>query len=203
LLRLLTFVARWRKARSLRKRSLMDSVERTPKLITPEILAYCQEIGGTHPVFVRTTGTGKPFQCFSNAIFDVESNGGTITLGWKIWELQDVYLRAAFHTVSERGGKFFDTTPLPRKLGTHLFSPIPGATLPDSQADVPIPTSRNLCGHRLIDRAIECDRQAMELQRQGKENTVAHARLSAESRRCLNVYLARRLQKQRRKRSVK
>jgi len=90
-------------------------VSTTPKRITPEISAFCEEIApGEHPVyvFVQPEGDCSIRDCFWNVRRKIERDGGNTQHGWIIWEWPSVSLEAEFHAVwRSPEGAYTDITP--------------------------------------------------------------------------------------------
>ncbi len=70
--------------------------------------------------------SAEPNECFGAVTRQVEANGGSICYGWRIWEMQWVFIEAEFHAVWKNpDGKLKDITPAPQGITRILFLPDP------------------------------------------------------------------------------
>lgn len=102
----------------------------TPKEITPEISAFCDQIVlGGQPEFLAITPVpgAQVLDCFPVVEEHVRRNGGKSCYGWRIWEWPGVLLEAEFHVVwCDSSGVLHDISPPPaRGVSRLLFLPDP------------------------------------------------------------------------------
>jgi hypothetical protein len=121
---------------------------------------------------------------------DAAFHGGNVILGWTVWEVPDAYFVCEYHAVVERDGAYMDTTPQPCGASRILFSPVPGATIPEnasSSAWQPRSKLLNLSGSPLVDDYFA---YAMESNEHAAE-TVAWFRAQNQAAECLERFFAR------------
>lgn len=114
-----------------RKASMLGTT--TPDKITEAIIKLCAGIDPTQkPVFLTLQPDPKAIlsECFTNVREHVKAHGGTLQLGWIIWETPDILLEGMFHAVwSSAEGKLVDVTPQMDGERQILFLPDSGATI--------------------------------------------------------------------------
>jgi hypothetical protein len=75
----------------------------TPRKVSPEIRELCKDLGlgSAKPVFVniRTVQGAVALDCFNTVKRHVETEGGGVCYGWRIWEIPGVFIEAEFHAV--------------------------------------------------------------------------------------------------------
>lgn len=102
---------------------------RTPRTVTPEIIALCEEItGGCEPQYLDISSMpgAVPLDCFLNVERQVRRNGGRVCYGWLIWEMPWAFIEAEFHAVwRDPHGALVDITPRPTGITRVLFLPDP------------------------------------------------------------------------------
>jgi hypothetical protein len=107
--------------------------------MTAPIRALCKEINPTaKPVYVSVVLRESAIQneCFPNVLARVEQAGGSICLGWQIWEWENVFIEAEFHAVwLNNEGKFIDITPKDVPTRKILFLPDPKMTYEGKQVN--------------------------------------------------------------------
>ena len=86
----------------------------TPIEITPEIIALCESLHITPPVYVPVVSDphGVCGFCFPSVLDKIKDDGGSISFGWIVWERPKLLLSAEFHAVwVDQSGNFVDITP--------------------------------------------------------------------------------------------
>ena len=169
-------------------------IAKTPKKLTPEILDFVAELGGSQPVKITIQPYGVPGRCYANCQRVVADIGGNIVYGWTLWEYPGVYLTAEYHSVAERDGEYIDPTPQIDGTKEVLFVPVPGAEAPTESV---INKYKNLLHAKLIDRFIELQTANLRLHYQGKQGTVQFRKNDDEATLCLETILERQRQKKR------
>ena len=164
-------------------------VARTPRGITPEILAFCARLdAGAYPAYLPVTPA--PFaqvaKCYLNVIEACELVGGTPHLGWLIWEMPGVYLTAEHHAVVEREGHLFDVTPTLFGEARVLFLPIADA-LPE-EPTFTLNRYMPLVDHELVLRAVELMELNQSLCATGDFDSAQFRRNDEEGARKLDDY---------------
>lgn len=89
-------------------------LQTTPEVISEKILAFCNQVAGTVPVYVPVKPLGLPRQCYLNcAKFVKEHPRARIVYGWVIWESNLMLaLELEHHAVIQYpNGEYFDLTP--------------------------------------------------------------------------------------------
>ncbi len=96
----------------------------TPTQITPAILEFAKELGGT-PEYARYRPLpfAKPYLCFHNCDLARQLGLGTPVLGWGIWVTRNLWLTAEYHAVLKTESGLLDITPTPDSDGRVLFVP--------------------------------------------------------------------------------
>lgn len=103
----------------------------TPAKKTKEIKFFCKSIANTNPVQVpvRPHDTAIFGECFTNVITCVDRYGGSIEIGWTIWECPNVFLEAEFHACWRQPDNILvDVTPKPSGEKQIMFLPDPNVT---------------------------------------------------------------------------
>lgn len=85
-----------------------------PAAITLDLMQFCRRIADTAPVFVTSVplkGSGASF-CFENVERKIAKSGGSISYGWAIWHIPDLYYEAEHHAVwRNKLGNLIDVSP--------------------------------------------------------------------------------------------
>ena len=102
----------------------------TPKTIHEGVIRLCAKIGTTQtPVFIPAAKPESgflPLYCFENSQAKAENSGGTVVLGWTIWEYPCVMIEGEFHAVwRSPDGDLVDVTPRLDGEERILFVPDP------------------------------------------------------------------------------
>ncbi|HVU25768.1 MAG TPA: hypothetical protein VHE13_16680 [Opitutus sp.] len=100
----------------------------TPKTIHEGVIRLCAKIGATQaPVFIPAAKPESgflPLYCFENSQAKVETSGGSVVLGWTLWEFPRVMIEGEFHAVwRSPDGVLVDVTPRPDGEERILFVP--------------------------------------------------------------------------------
>lgn len=100
---------------------------RVPQRITDKhVLELCARVvPGGAPTFVRVHPDpgAIPAECFATVKHHTERSGGSVVLGWRIWELPGVLVYAEFHAVwrDDEGGQLLDVSARITKHSHVLF----------------------------------------------------------------------------------
>ena len=112
----------------------------TPIEISDAIIKFCSEIDPTQtPVFINPKPDPKasPSECFSNVRDQIKTHGGSMQLGWIIWETPDIMLEGMFHAIwSSPEGELVDVTPQMDGEPQILFLPDSAATIQNEEGDI-------------------------------------------------------------------
>ncbi len=99
--------------------------QRVPEAITPKVLELCTKIGSRfRPGFVSISAEPdcEPADCFANVSRKVNRDGGSIRVGWAIWEWPGVFIEGEHHAIYEPpAGSCIDITPSSRGITKRLF----------------------------------------------------------------------------------
>jgi len=99
----------------------------TPARVSPEIRTFCESlVNGSEAVYVEYVqhAHALPNECFDNVSHLVRERGGTMLLGWTIWEWESVLLEAEWHAVWEDQDRgLHDPTPKADGESRVLFLP--------------------------------------------------------------------------------
>ena len=100
--------------------------QRVPGAITPRVLELCEKIGSMfRPEFVDVSAElgCEMADCFANVGRKVNRDGGSIRVGWAIWEWPGVFIEAEHHAVYEppAGSPLIDITPGSGGITKRLF----------------------------------------------------------------------------------
>lgn len=111
----------------------------TPALPSEPITKLCADISTDQvPVYVdviRDTGAAIN-ECFQNVSRKVASDGGSMVIGWSIWETPGLFVEAEFHAVWQAPtGDLVDITPRPNLSNRILFLPQPAAVYSERQVN--------------------------------------------------------------------
>lgn len=77
-------------------------VTRTPLTIDVRVRTFCEQIRpSVEPQYVRIEpgSDDQPLDCFNNVRRRIEQAGGSIVLGWAIWEWPRVFVEAEHHAI--------------------------------------------------------------------------------------------------------
>jgi hypothetical protein len=111
----------------------------TPVKISEAVLKFCAELDNTQkPLFLRPQPHRKsiPNECFSNVREHISSNGGSMQLGWLVWETPGIMLEATLHGVwCSSDGALVDVTPQADGEPEIMFLPDSTATI-DANTEV-------------------------------------------------------------------
>jgi len=127
-------------------------------------------IGSTEePVYldVKPEPFAEVAECFSSVKEKVQRDGGSIQLGWQIWQIPDIMIEAEFHAVwKSPDGELIDITPKKYRIDRILF-------VPDSKVKYYGARRRNkrlnISGNRLVDDLIEiCEARYRLLNKGGR-----------------------------------
>jgi hypothetical protein len=104
----------------------------TPKEVTSDVSAFSAELAtGQTPLTVQVQADDDAVvgECFQNVRRRQHSHGGSMQLGWIIWECPKLFLEAEFHAVwADTNGALTDVTPKGDGESEILFLPDPTAT---------------------------------------------------------------------------
>lgn len=101
---------------------------RTPKRVDEQVIAFCKTLSPLAPVWVSVKPWKHAVQndCFLNVPKYVQQHGGTMQVGWMIWEKRTLWLEAEFHScLVAKDNKYIDITPKLDNDPTILFLPDP------------------------------------------------------------------------------
>jgi hypothetical protein len=111
----------------------------TPIVQTDFITKLCVEVSaGQVPVFVEVIPVAGAAinECFPNVDRKVQRDGGTMVLGWMIWESPGLFVEAEFHAIwQSEAGDLVDITPKSRPVDKILFLPQPDAVYSGRQVN--------------------------------------------------------------------
>lgn len=111
----------------------------TPIEISEDIVKFCAGIDPSQvPVFLTLQPNPKAIlsECFANVQEHIKENGGSIQLGWVIWETPGIMLEGMFHAVwRSPEGKLVDVTPQMDGERQLLFLPDSAATIHKESGD--------------------------------------------------------------------
>lgn len=85
-----------------------------PGSLTPALLQFCASIAIAEPRFIPSVPLkrGLTSFCFENATQKVREKGGSISYGWAIWHMPDLYFEAEHHAVwRNKLGNLIDVSP--------------------------------------------------------------------------------------------
>lgn len=103
------------------------SEQSTPPKISPKILELAKEVSPMEKlqyIPLAPLSWCQELDCFGNVDEQVRKSGGSVQLGWQIWEFKNVLIEAEFHAVwKSPEGKLIDITPKPYAFKTILFIP--------------------------------------------------------------------------------
>lgn len=103
------------------------SLTKSAKPEAEHVKAFCGEISATAPNLIPVTPLSgcAPGECFFNVRNLVNERGGSIRLGWAIWELEGIYIEAEHHAVYDPGDgtPWLDPTPSTDGDTHRLFLP--------------------------------------------------------------------------------
>lgn len=103
----------------------------TPSELSEPIVRLCAEVCANQvPVFVEVVpiAGATANDCFLNVQGKVAIDGGSMILGWAIWETPGLFVEAEFHAVWRSPvGDLVDLTPKVNLSSRILFLPQPGA----------------------------------------------------------------------------
>lgn len=141
----------------------MDSNQKVPIVIHKHVKSLCSKIGtGTDPIFIEVHADpeARYKECFYNVAKKIKQDGGSIQLGWAIWEVPGLLIEGEFHAVwISPSGDFVDITPKEESETKILFLPdnhevwqIENHRLRDN---IRMPQIDHPCVHALISAAAE------------------------------------------------
>ena len=111
----------------------------TPRDISEEILHLCAElVDNPQPLFLNITPIqdGQVNDCFQVVEAQVRRHGGSVCIGWEIWEWPLVLIEAEFHAVwRDDHGTLHDLTPKLLPVQRILFLPDPSRIYQGRQID--------------------------------------------------------------------
>lgn len=103
----------------------------TPATISEAIAALCDEVSpGVAPEYVDVAPYSGALvnECFPNVRTQIERGGGTMVIGWSIWESPGFFVEAEYHAVwRSPEGRLVDITPKAARSDRILFVPQPDA----------------------------------------------------------------------------
>jgi hypothetical protein len=107
----------------------------TPTKVTPEIIELCQSIQGSQPppyyVNVRPV-SGAYNECINHVNDMVKANGGSVLIGWIIWEWAYTLVEAELHAIwVTPTGEQIDISPKQDGEKRILFLPDPDRKFPE------------------------------------------------------------------------
>jgi hypothetical protein len=85
-----------------------------PRSLTSKLLEFCASIAPREPVFIPSVPIKRAMTsfCFDNVAQKVREKGGSITYGWAIWHMPDLYFEAEHHAVwRNKLGNLIDVSP--------------------------------------------------------------------------------------------
>ena len=143
-------------------------MDRVPQRIDHNVKRMIWRIGSTEePVYldVKTEPFAEVAECFSSVKEKVRRDGGSMQLGWQIWQIPDIMIEAEFHAVwKSPDGELIDITPKKCRIDRILF-------VPDSKARYYGARRRNkklnISGNRLVDDLIEISEARYRLLNKG------------------------------------
>jgi hypothetical protein len=101
-------------------------LETAPEQLTPELLAFCRDLGTEQPEFIPVVDEplGLYGWCVNGVQLKVAESGGRPVFGWCVWEWPGVMWNAEFHCVWQGpDGVVVDITPKPQGEPAILFVP--------------------------------------------------------------------------------
>lgn len=105
----------------------MVSTTRVPSPFSAHVRKFCRQIApGEEPLTlrIRAESGSQPLNCFHEVQARVERDGGSMCLGWAIWEWPDVFIEAEHHAVyRDNEGTLTDLTPASDGDCERLFLP--------------------------------------------------------------------------------
>jgi len=134
-------------------------MDRVPSSIDDNVKRIINKIKTTEkPIYLDVTpeSYAEINECMSSVKQKIEKEGGSVQLGWKIWQIPDIMIEAEFHAVWKSPyGTLKDITPKPENVRRILF-------VPDSKANYDGSLRNNIrlniSGNRLVDDFIRiCD----------------------------------------------
>jgi len=134
-------------------------MNRVPQTIDDNVKRLINKIKTTEkPIYLDVMP--EPYaeinECFPAVTQKIEKEGGSVQLGWQIWQIPNVIIEAEFHAVwKSRDGILTDITPKSENILRILF-------IPDSKAEYDGAQRNNIrvniSGNRLVDDFIRiCD----------------------------------------------
>jgi len=72
---------------------------------------------------ICTEPSARERNCFVTVRDKVDGNGGTMRLGWAVWQHENLFVEGEFHAVHDPGnsGRWIDLTPRPHSVSEILF----------------------------------------------------------------------------------
>jgi len=145
-------------------------MERVPQTIDHNVKRLIWTLrSAERPVYldVRPEPFAKAGECFPSVKEKVRRHGGSMQLGWQIWQIPDIMIEAEFHAVwKSPDGELIDITPKKYRIDHILFVPdcetgYYGAHRNNKKL--------NISGNRLVDDFIEiCDARYRLLNKGGR-----------------------------------
>lgn len=86
----------------------------TPKIISRDVLKFCETISNHKPIYIAVVSDSQSEvnECFPNVEEKVKVDGGKIKYGWQVWKTRNYLIEAEFHAVWESdNGECIDITP--------------------------------------------------------------------------------------------
>jgi hypothetical protein len=130
----------------------------TPSPSAAHVVQFCADVSpDERPVLARSLPRMGVVanECFANARAHVDRWGGSVVLGWAIWEVRGLMLDAEFHAMwRSKGGALVDVNPRPSHDADVLFLSQPGLTHEGVRRDnIRVPLLDDLAVHAFIDQA--------------------------------------------------
>lgn len=130
-----------------------------PKLIKPYVVSFCRSVvRDPAPRFVpvRARVGAEVMDCFGTVPEQVQEHGGTMVVGWAIWEWPDVLIEAEYHGIwLSATGEEIDVTPKEPPVKRVLFLPDPKRPYEGYQRDS---VRKALCRDKDVFRLIELNK---------------------------------------------
>lgn len=145
-------------------------MQRVPQTIDHNVKRMIWRIGSSEePLYLDVKA--EPFaevgECFSSVKEKIRRDGGSLQLGWEIWQIPDIMIEAEFHAVwKSPDDELVDITPKKYQIDRILF-------VPDIKVKYYGARRRNkrlnISGNRLVDDFIEiCDARYRLLNKGGR-----------------------------------
>ena len=155
---------------------MMERIEIPPTGCPPEINEHIRALAesivpGIAPVYLDTYP--EPYaercECFPAVAKKIRRDGGTMQVGWQLWEKEGFFVEAEFHSVwKSETGELRDITPKgddSTPEGKILFLADAQAQYEDMRKDN---VRRNTCGNLLVDDFIKACEKISAIEKKGE-----------------------------------